>query len=81
MLLTAASERVFRAYSRYIDRSADASRLSPMRASQNAREALKSNYPVLRDGEMYGELLQVTEGRCRRCAALARRAPWTTTFQ
>jgi 5-methylcytosine-specific restriction endonuclease McrA len=66
-LLTAASRNVFRAYGRYVARSADASRVLPLRAVESAREALRSNYPVLRDGVMYGELLRVSEGRCPMC--------------
>jgi hypothetical protein len=58
---------VFRAYGRYVDRSGDASKVRPLRANENAREALKSNYSTLRDGTIYGELLQVTEGRCPMC--------------
>jgi hypothetical protein len=67
VLLAAASGNVFRAYHRYVARSADASKIFPSRAKKNTREALKSNYPVLRDRAMYGELLQVTEGRCPMC--------------
>jgi 5-methylcytosine-specific restriction endonuclease McrA len=67
LLLTAASRNVFRAYGRYVARSADASKILPLRAKESTREALRSNYPVLRDRAIYGELLRVTEGRCPMC--------------
>lgn len=63
LLLTSAATKVFRAYDRYVERSADASALRPLRANVKTREALKSNYPSLRGGRLYGDLLKITEGR------------------
>jgi len=66
-LLNLAARNVFRAYNRYVARSADAAHLLPSRANDNTRVALRSNYPILRDGAIYGELLRVTDGRCPMC--------------
>ena len=66
-LLTAAATNVFRAYDRYIARSADASTVRPSRANDKTRKALDSNYPFLQRRAIYGELLQVSDGRCPMC--------------
>jgi 5-methylcytosine-specific restriction endonuclease McrA len=61
------SRSIFKAYRRYSDRSADASRIRPFRGSLRLRRALASNYRVLRDNGLYGDLLQLTGGRCPLC--------------
>ena len=66
-ILNSAASKVFQAYDRYVARSADSSKLRPLRTDNITSEALKSNYPLLRRGAIYGELLQGTGGRCPMC--------------
>lgn len=58
---------MFRAYDRYFERSADASRIRRLRADADTRTALESNYEILRRRSGYGELLEITNGRCPMC--------------
>jgi hypothetical protein len=66
-LLRSATRNVFRAYDRYLERSADASRIRRLRANKDTLAALESNYELLRSRTGYGELLEVTNGRCPMC--------------
>jgi hypothetical protein len=66
-LLFDAANDVFAAYADYVENDGNAAIVMPLAAEQDAREALRSNYPLLRESTTYGELLQLSDGRCPMC--------------